>query len=323
MPDTAAAQLRRILALIPELADDQPHSIDEVSARLGIERTTLLKDLESLAHRFDAPGGFVESVQMFIAPDTVSVLADHFLRPMRIAPSEIRALDLGLAIIRSELPPEERPAVERARQRLLAAQSSADYDPAEDPIRHADLGADADVQLLSDLRGAFQERSKVRLRYRKADSESISERTVQPYAFVIASGAWYLIAFCEMTSEVRIFRLDRVVSVSPSSERYMIPASFRVAEAVAGSRAFRSVEAAEMRVRYSPRIARWIAEREKGEEGADGSLVVTHPVADPAWAIRHVLQYGPDAEILEPTGLREAMAERLDRVTHLLGDSGA
>jgi predicted DNA-binding transcriptional regulator YafY len=67
-----------------------------------------------------------------------------------------------------------------------------------------------------------------------------------------------------------------------------------------------------LRVRYSPRIARWIAEREGKALAADGSLTVEHPLADPDWAVRHVLQYGPDAEVLEPAAVRQEIVRRLE-----------
>ena len=41
----------------------------------------------------------------------------------------------------------------------------------------------------------------------------------------------------------------------------------------------------------------------------DGTLTMEHPLADPHWVIRHVLQYGPDAEVLEPPAMRRAVAE--------------
>jgi predicted DNA-binding transcriptional regulator YafY len=66
-----------------------------------------------------------------------------------------------------------------------------------------------------------------------------------------------------------------------------------------------------MTVRYSPRVARWVAEREGLELAADGSLTMEHPVADEAWAVRHVLQYGPDAEVLVPETMRHLILERL------------
>lgn len=33
----------------------------------------------------------------------------------------------------------------------------------------------------------------------------------------------------------------------------------------------------------------------------DGSLTMEHPPGDAEWAIRHVLQYGPEAEALDPS----------------------
>jgi predicted DNA-binding transcriptional regulator YafY len=38
---------------------------------------------------------------------------------------------------------------------------------------------------------------------------------------------------------------------------------------------------------------------------------VEHPLADPEWGMRHVLQYGDKAEVLEPASLRERLRERL------------
>jgi predicted DNA-binding transcriptional regulator YafY len=64
-------------------------------------------------------------------------------------------------------------------------------------------------------------------------------------------------------------------------------------------------------IRYSPRIARWIAEREEGDQEEDGSFTVSHPLADDAWAVRHVLQYGPEAEVLAPWRIRERVSATL------------
>jgi predicted DNA-binding transcriptional regulator YafY len=66
-----------------------------------------------------------------------------------------------------------------------------------------------------------------------------------------------------------------------------------------------------MKVRYSAKIARWIAERERVPLDTDGSLTMEHPLADHDWAVRHVLQYGAEAEALEPQSLRDDIVRRL------------
>ena len=62
-------------------------------------------------------------------------------------------------------------------------------------------------------------------------------------------------------------------------------------------------------------MARWIAEREGLAQEADGSLVVEYPLADEEWALRHVLQYGAEAEVLAPVEVRTRVRERVQQMT--------
>ncbi len=102
MTTTSAEQLRRVLHLIPHLADGEPHSLDSVARRAGVDRVVVLRDIQSISERFEVPGGFVEGLQIFIDSDDISVVPNHFLRPMRLTRSELLALELGLTMLRSE-----------------------------------------------------------------------------------------------------------------------------------------------------------------------------------------------------------------------------
>ena len=311
MTAPAAEQLRRLLHLIPELADGDEHALDEVARRAGVDVATLVADLRALADRYDDPGGFVEGVQIEIGPTHARVRTDHFLRPMRLTTGELRALELGLAMLQRERPAAERDAIARARARLEEAIVETDDDFAG-AARHADLAATAHPGHLAALRTGLQEHRVVRLGYRRSGAAEPTERDVRPYALVAANGAWYVVAHCEVVSALRIFRLDRVTSAELRDDaRFDPPADFSLEEVVREGRVFTAPEAATMTVRYSPRIARWIAEREGRAPDPDGSITVEHPLADPAWAVRHVLQYGADAEVLAPASVREALATRL------------
>jgi proteasome accessory factor C len=121
----------------------------------------------------------------------------------------------------------------------------------------------------------------------------------------------YVIAYCASGEGIRVFRMDRLEGAEVLDERFEPVPGFSPDEVLREGRVFHAPGAGTMRVRYSPRIARWIAEREGRVPAADGSLVLEHPLADREWAMRHVLQYGADAEVLSPVELREAMQERL------------
>lgn len=308
----AAEQLRRILLLIPKLADGEPHSLETVSRMAGVDRAVVLRDIESISERFEAPGGFVEGLQIFIEADDVSVIPNHFLRPMRLTRGELLALELGLAMLRGERPPEERRAIDGATARLRTAIAKLPDEEIAGDFRVASLSPAGDLEHLRRLREAFRARRKVRLTYRKADEEAPSSRVVCPYGIVFANGMWYAVANCESSEGIRIFRLDRVEQVEPLEARYDSPRGFSIDAIVKDGKAFQSAEAGTLRVRYSPRIARWIAEREGKQVAEDGSLVMDHPLADRDWAVRHILQYGPDAEVVEPEEVRQAIMGRLE-----------
>jgi predicted DNA-binding transcriptional regulator YafY len=107
--------------------------------------------------------------------------------------------------------------------------------------------------------------------------------------------------------------MDRVEEATVLSDKYEIPLDFSVRETLQAGKGLKAeIPSAGLKVRYSPRIARWIAEREGVDMEKDGSLTIEHPLADADWGIRHVLQYGPDAEVLEPVRLRDEIRTRLN-----------
>ncbi len=312
MTVNAAEQLRRVLHLIPHLADGEPHSLKSVARRAGVDGAEVLRDIQSISERFEVPGGFVEGLQIFIDADDISVVPSHFLRPMRLTRSELLALELGLTMLRGERPPDEHRAIDGALARLQEVVAKLPDDERSDDFRAASLSTAGDLGHLRSLREAFRRRRKVRLSYRKADEDAPSHRVICPYGIVFASGMWYAVAHCESSDGIRIFRLDRVEQVETLDARFESPRRFSLDALIKEGKAFQAAEPGTLRLRYSPRIARWIAEREGKTLAEDGSLTMEHPLADTDWAVRHVLQYGPEVTVLEPAEVREAVVRRLE-----------
>jgi len=311
MAENAAARLRRILLLIPHLADGNDHAVADLAHAIGSDSDTLVRDLETLVTRADDPGGFVPGVQIYFTGDRVSLSSNRFLRPMRLTSSELGALELGLAMLRAERPPDERKAINGALDRLRKAMVSMPSDVVAMTKREASLPTSGDPSTLATVQDAMAARRKIRITYRGGSKTEPVERAVQPYALVVASGQWVLLAYSEPDREVRSFRLDRIEAVERTVEAYEVPATFSIDEHLDDRKVLRVGSPRRMRVRYSPKIARWIAEREGVQPAADGSLTMEHPLLDVQWGVRHVLQYGPDAEVLEPAEVRDELMRRI------------
>ena len=67
-----------------------------------------------------------------------------------------------------------------------------------------------------------------------------------------------------------------------------------------------------VRVRFTPAVARWLAERYPDARPlVGGGLEVEFQVLEPHWLVRHILQYGADAEVIEPPAIRALMQKVL------------
>ena len=314
MTDTAAAQLHRILAVIPRFADDQDHDLEEVAALAGTNRRQIIKDFDSITDRFDVPG-HLESVQILVGDTMVSMMASHFHRPMRLTMPELCALELGLTMLRLERAPTDHAAIDRALERLRTTITQLPANDTYDNLRHASLVDVGHAEHHSMLRAAVQEHRVVMIRYRAGGAAESVERRVRPYVLLYSEHMWYVVTVADDGTS-RHYRLDRIEAVTVLDESFDADATV-VNRVMESRRAFASDTTRRMTVRYSPRIARWVGEREGVALAADGSLTLDHPVADETWAVRHVLQYGPEAEVIGPPEMRDVMARRLGAMVHL------
>lgn len=311
MSADATERLRRLLSVFPLFAERSEIPLTELERSSGVDVGTLLDDLAAITERGDEPGGFVSSVIASIGHSHVEIRSDHFLRPLRLNVEELCALELGLAMLAATSAPDEQPSIARARARVREAIVTM---PAED--RNADMWHGVsptltNVEVVARVRIALRDRRKLRMTYTKGSATEATQRTVRGYGLIPANDTWYLAAHCESSDGTRFFRLDRVEDVLILDERYRIPAGLSVGKLTVAGKPFYSQNARVLTVRYSPRIARWIAEREQVPLAADGSLTLEHPLADTEWAVRHVLQYGPDAEVIAPVEIREEIKARL------------
>lgn len=318
--DTARDRLERLLYLIPAAAVDGGIRLEQLASELAVPVATILGDLEEITGRaFYQRPGEAEQLRVTLEGDRVSVWTPHdFRRPRRLAPREALSLCLALRALAVGAgdPPGEGTgaALDRRRRelarRLEAALASAPVEElaerfAIDPGEGGSEPADA-------LFEAARLRRACRIRYLKPRAPEPEDRVVEPYVLACGEGSWYVVGRCRSVDDIRIFRFDRVLAATAlegEGATFRVPEEFDSGEYLRDGRVYLAEEEFGARVRYSPRIARWLLERGLGTRDADGSVVVEHGVADPGWLVRHVLQYGPDAEVLSPPWLRDRVAE--------------
>jgi predicted DNA-binding transcriptional regulator YafY len=312
-------QLTRILQLLPRAARRQGVTLAELAEELELQPEQVVADLTAVASRGDYHlAGSGEDTQIVIEAERVHVWTKgEFRRPSRLSPAEALALGTGLRVLAAEQQEPQRAQTLALAARLESGLAGMKREAWEE---HIALGAgQGSGATRTALLEAARERRRCEIHYLKAGAAQPERRQIDPYVLVAAAGFWYALACCGRSGQVQAFRLDRILSAAPGDETFEVPADFDPAGHLHGDKVFRAAEETEVVVRYSPRIARWIVEKGPAEPRPDGSVVVRHRVADPRWLVRHVLQYGRDAEVLEPAEYRRIVADSVARLAASYG----
>jgi len=342
----ADLQLERLLYVLPVAARDGGARIDDLARDLDVTPARVLADLQAAMTRaYYHPAGTVEPFTILIEGDVVSVHAPReFQRPVRLSEREALALGLGLRALAAEA---EQPR--RAEIIALAARLESELTTREDVAIGSDvaslqavlfpdsmpegsLARDTDLSLheveyapdimlgLGDdsLRGiiadAIEQHRMLRITYLKFGDAAQSERRIAPYRLVLAEGKWYVAAHDPDRGGLRFFRLDRMLDAVIEEEAPLEKPEVDLQAMLQDGIAYHARDDVKVTVRYAGTIARWIAEQQQGEAQEDGSVVVTHNVADPGWFVSQIMQYGGAATVEAPVEARRwvsAAARRL------------
>lgn len=166
---------------------------------------------------------------------------------------------------------------------------------------------------------ATLQRKRLAVRYRARSHDNCTERELSPQRIVHYRNNWYLVAWCHLREELRIFALERLESVWQLEEPALdIPDQELDAHFTPGYGLFAGPAAAEAVLHFSPYAARWVAEEQwhpnqQGRWLEDGGYELRLPYSDPTELVMDVLRYGPDVEVVAPAELREQVRERLAR----------
>jgi len=254
------------------------------------------------------------------------------LPPMMFTEEEALALILGLLLSRRVGLVDAAPAVEgalakidrvlpdRLRGRVQAVQGALAFTPLRSTARASDPA------VLLGLTSAAQDSRRVWMRYR--GTEDVTERAIDPYGVVHHRGRWYVVGWCHLRDDLRMFRLDRVLALEPRDATFSKPLDFDCVEYVLQSLAsiqfgwpievLLELSLAEARERVAPDLGTL-------EECPGGVLLRTQ--ADPLdWMARLLVQLGCPFRILHPPELRDAvlqLARDLSRCARLAPRSRA
>ena len=300
----------RVLTVLELLQSRSRMSGAELAERLEVDRRTVRRYvtmLQELGVPIDSELGRFGGYHL---------RPGYKLPPMMFTEEETLALTLGLLVARRLGMTEAAPAVEGAlskidrvlpdqlRGRVQALQGALAFTPMRGTGRPSDPAA---LVLLST---AAQQTRRVWMRYRAGEEET--QRTIDPYGIVHHQGRWYVVGWCHLREDVRMFRLDRVLAVEPrENETFVRPPDFDPAEYVLYSLATLPYGwPIEVMLELSLEEARRRLPPDTGTfEAVKGGVLLRCQADNLDWMARTLIHVGCGFRVLHPPELRETLRQ--------------
>lgn len=294
--------------------------------KFEVSERTILRDLNTMRYDFGAPIAYSRQRRGYYYSD------EKFTLPtLHLTQGEAIAIFLGERLLSQYRGTPFELAIRSAFEKisaLLPEEISLDFSEVErlisfdvEPLRGEEKQLAEAFNLLSQ---AAHERRTVEMTYFSQYRGEETERQVDPYHLRSSFGAWYLIGYCHMRAEVRMFALDRIRDLRLTDQIFAIPEDFSVEEYLGDSLHLERGQPVEVAIKFDPYQARWIRERvwhpsQSIEELPDGSLILRMVVGSLGEVKRWAMSFGARAEVLEPERLREDICREIERVGEVYG----
>jgi proteasome accessory factor B len=256
-------------------------------------------------HPFDEDPGYRIRQQAYQLPE------------LRLEADEAAVLGLAARVWqRAEL----AGAAAGALLKLRAAGIDADGDDAHSPVpRGIEPRLGAPEPAFGPLWEAVRDRRPVTFSYRAAGRSDPQRRELEPWGVVNRHGRWYVAGRDRGRDATRVFRLDRIagpVKFSGPAGKVTVPDGVDVREMVRGRDSGPVQEhTALLRVRAGAGVGlRRHAAEVQADETAPGWDLVSTRFEGLGWFADYIASFGPDAIVLDPPDLREAVIRRLKGV---------
>ena len=210
------------------------------------------------------------------------------------------AVDSALAKINSALPPSGLDFVRQMREFF-----SVGLGPHKAYTHHREV--------LERLSRTVAERRTVQIRYYSASRGRTTRREVDPYHLWFAAGGLYLIAYCHIRRDVRMFAVERIRSLTVTAHAFQLPLGFDAEAYVEAALVVMRGRLIEVELAFDRATAAWARDRvwhpSQHLVSTRAGLRMRLRVADMRELTGWVLSFGRGARVIRPAALRERVRQ--------------
>lgn len=304
-----ASQISRIFFIDQKIRSKGKITVREIADRCDVSNVTAKRDIEAMRDRLNAPIYYDFKTHAYRYKEEFQLLS--------FAGEQIFHF---YAIVKGLLKNENYLPLTAEYSRTVLLQKITELLPDEYQElseRVTYINSDYEKIDFTRLRMLLQSmyNSKILVLDYATKAQSVNRRKIEPHRLVCYGSKWYLIAYCHLRKELRIFSLSRIQNLTETDEKFskqvnltesntFLTESFGIAK----NRHIKiaTILFSEPASQYVKNQV-WHPEQKTREINEEGKLTLELklPYGQPEELIGRVLKYGQHAEITKPLQLRD------------------
>lgn len=304
----------RLIGILMQLQRHKQRRAEDLADKFEVSVRTIYRDIQALCET----GVPVIAItgQGYSLPD------EFFLPPINFTLEEAFMLILGSGFLAQNFDSYYANIAQSASEKIHTIlpdkyHEEIAYLQENIQIFAADSPDDNRAFKLKQLRQAMMQKRRVHISYTKPFQTGVTaqstQREIDPYSLAQYNNIWFLLAYCHLREEIRVFRFSRIDNLQILPLTFERPANLE-------QKWIHSDRVRNLIIRVLARwdIARQVMESlsrftESSEETPDG-LLITLRVEHEREVMKWLLSWGANIEILEPVHVRQSMIEQAQAV---------
>jgi len=253
--------------------------------------------LDTVKQSIPIPFTLTELMAIYFSRDLVKTLQDTVFYD---------SLESLFKKIKTTLPPDSEEFLKNVQNTLYVSQK-----------QYKEYGkSKGSINTVNDA--AIRKRS-IEINYYSMSNKKESVRKVDPYRIWFFNGTFYLIAYCHLRKETRIFALDRIKAVSMTDESFTVPDDFDLEDFMKPSFGIFKGKPEKVRIWFDSNAAGYISEKIWHEtqniiEEDNGSIIFEAEIAITEEIKTWVLSWGSKAAVLKPASLKKELKTEIEKM---------
>ena len=314
---TSHPPIRRMIYIDQQIRNRKYPNCKSIAREFEVNYKTIYRDIEYMRYQLDAPIEFDQKQNGYFYSEP-----DYFLPAVHLRESDVLSFIINERILSQYQNTPYYDEIKKVINKILQflPDDVSTNDMAEFISFQQQPTSAIERHKFETIQHAIINHQRIKIKYYSQHRNEITDRDIDPYAIRNQHGNWYLIGLCHLRNEVRVFALNRILTIEITKVDFDKPSSFSIEDYLKDSFGiYRNEKTYHVKLKFSPYQARWIRERQwyktqKLTEIKDGSLILEMDVEGLEEVKRWVMKYGAEVEVLDPEELRKDIIKEINKM---------